>query len=279
MSFLVLILVLVVEKFSALRHRLQHDGPWLAWLSRCQQGGWLPAAPWTCLLAAVLLPVLAVGLLLRLLEPFAYGWLVLPVHLVVVLYSLGRGHPRHQLGGFRDAWRRGDTEAAALVAQRDLALEAPTERALLERVQDHLLWQSFQGFFTVIFWYVLLGPLAPLAYRLLALAAEHGGSEAVRERAAQLRHAFDWLPVRLLALTFALVGHFSGVLQRLLPELLHWELPAARLLASTGPAAADLHGDEIATERGIARLDALWALLVRSAMFWYAALALWTIVR
>ena len=41
--------------------------------------------------------------------------------------------------------------------------------------------------------------MAALSYRLLALAAEHSRNPAVAERAAQLRHAFDWLPVRVLA--------------------------------------------------------------------------------
>lgn len=62
-----------------------------------------------------------------------------------------------------------------------------------------LLWQAYQSFFAVIFWYFLLGPVAALAYRLLALASEHNKNPLVAERAGQLRHAFDWLPVRLLA--------------------------------------------------------------------------------
>ena len=39
MSFLVILLVLWVEKFSAWRLRIQQDGPWLTQLQRLQQGG------------------------------------------------------------------------------------------------------------------------------------------------------------------------------------------------------------------------------------------------
>ena len=43
----------------------------------------------------------------------------------------------------------------------------------MHAVQTRLLWKSYEGFFAVIFWYLLLGPMAALAYRLLALCFEH----------------------------------------------------------------------------------------------------------
>jgi len=115
-----------------------------------------------------------------------------------------------------------------------------------------------------------------LAYRLLALTIEHTGSEAVRERAGQLRHAFDWLPVRLLLVRFGLVGNFVAMNRALLQDLLRWETPAPQLLADVGPAAADLR-EPYEGEAGISRLDSLAALLVRTRMLWYAAIALWTL--
>ena len=39
MSFLVLLLVLWVEKFSAWRQRIQQDEPWLRALARMERGG------------------------------------------------------------------------------------------------------------------------------------------------------------------------------------------------------------------------------------------------
>lgn len=96
------------------------------------------------------------------------------------------------------------------MAERDLRVTADSGEQLLENVQRHLLWQAYQSF-AVIFWYFLLGPVAVLSYRLLALAQEHSQNPALVERAGQLRHAFDWLPVRLLAASFALVGNFAAV--------------------------------------------------------------------
>ncbi|MCG6540732.1 regulatory signaling modulator protein AmpE [Pseudomonas sp. KSR10] len=277
MIFLVLLLVLLIDKLTDWRRDVQHDGPWLSLLRRVEGHSEVASRPWLGLSLSVLLPVLLLGLLLMALKPLAYGWLSLPLHLLVLLYSLGRGQGKLEFGAFRDAWRRGDDEAAVLVAERDLGLTASDAPSLLHAVEAQLLWRSHQGFFAVIFWYVLLGPIAALAYRLLALTIEHASSEAMRERAGQIRHAFDWLPVRVLLASFGLVGNFVAVNRALLHDLLHWEIPAQRLLAEVGPVAADL-GERCEGEAGIARLDSLAALLVRARMLWYAAIALWVLL-
>lgn len=277
MNFLVLLLVLWVEKFSAWRKRIQHDGPWLRLLTTLERKPQWAGRPWLALASLVLLPLLLLGLILLLLESVAYGWLALPVHLVVVIYSLGRGDLLAALGPFRDSWRRGDAEAAYLVAQRDLSLEADEEGELLQRVQGHLVWQAYQSFFAVIFWYALLGPVAALAYRLVALSSEHATLPALREAAAQVRHGLDWLPVRVLAASFALVGNFAGVSRALLHELLSWDISAAQLVINTARAAGEIP-EPVIGEAGVSSLDGLWQLLVRAAVFWYAGFAVWTLL-
>lgn len=277
MSFLVLLLAVWVEKFSAGRQRIQQDGGWLRQLARVEAAPNLQASPWLSLALLVLLPVLLLGVLLLLLKSVAYGWLALPVHLLVLIYGLGRGDVLAALGPFRDAWRRDDTEAACLVAARDLGVQADEPGELLTRVQGYLLWQAYQSFFAVIFWYALLGPVAVLAYRLLALTSEQAQQAALRERAQQLRHAFDWLPARVLASSFALVGDFVSVSRALLHELLNWQIPAAELVEHAGRAAANTPASAPG-DVGLHSLDALWQMLVRSALLWYAGFALWTLL-
>jgi AmpE protein len=277
MSFLVLVLAVWIEKFSALRQRLQRDGGWLRELAKLESSPRLGKQPWLILAILVLLPVALLALLLLVLEPVAYGLLALPVHLLVVIYSLGRGDLLAGLGPFRDAWRRGDLQAAEHVAERDLNLSADSGEQLLERVQGHLLWQAYQSFFAVIFWYFLLGPVAALAYRLLALASEHSKNPLVAERAGQLRHAFDWLPVRLLAASFALVGNFVAVGRVMLHELLSWDISAAQLVEKVGLVAAEIPPPVVGAD-GINSLDRLWELLLRAAVLWYAGFAIWTVL-
>ncbi|MFZ3024030.1 regulatory signaling modulator protein AmpE [Pseudomonas sp.] len=277
MSFLVLLLAVWVEKFSAGRQRVQQDGGWLRQLARVEAAPSLQASPWLSLALLVLVPVLLLGVLLLLLKSVAYGWLALPVHLLVLIYGLGRGDVLAALGPFRDAWRRDDTEAAYLVAARDLGVQADEPGELLTRVQGYLLWQAYQSFFAVIFWYALLGPVAVLAYRLLALTTEQAQQAALRERAQQLRHAFDWLPARVLASSFALVGDFVSVSRALLHELLNWQISATQLVDHAGRAAANTPASAPG-DIGLHSLDSLWQMLVRSALLWYAGFAVWTLL-
>lgn len=277
MSFLVLLLALWIEKFSALRHRVQRDGGWIRELNKLEASERLAKQPWLVLTILVVFPLALLALLLVVLEPVAYGLLALPVHLLVVIYSLGRGDLLGGLGPFRDAWRREDLQAAAHVAKRDLNICADSGEQLLERVQGHLLWEAYQSFFAVIFWYFLLGPVAALAYRLLALAEEHGKTPALVERAAHMRHAFDWVPVRLLAASLALVGNFVAVSRVMLHELLNWNISAAHLINRVGLAAGEIPPPVVGPE-GINTLDCLWELLLRAAVLWYAGFALWTVL-
>jgi AmpE protein len=277
MSFLVLLLAVWIEKFSALRHRVQRDSGWLRELAKLEASPRFANRPWLVLALLILLPVAVLGLLLVVLEPVAYGLLAFPIHLLVVIYSLGRGDLLAGLGPFRDAWRREDLQAAAHVAKRDLDICADSGEQLLERVQGHLLWEAYQSFFAVIFWYFLLGPVAALSYRLLALAAEHGKNPALVERAAQLRHAFDWLPVRLLAASFALVGNFVAVGRVMVHELLNWNISAAQLVEKVGLMAAEIPAPMVGAD-GVTSLDRLWELLLRAAVLWYACFALWTVL-
>jgi AmpE protein len=276
MSFLVLLLAVWVEKFSALRHRIQRDAPWLSQLSRLESNPRSAERPWWILMVTVVLPLVVLALVLVIVGSVAYGWLALPIHLLVLIYSLGRGDVKATLGSFRDACRRGDQEAAVLVAERDLGVQADNEEQLLGGAQTYLLWQIYQGFFAVIFWYFVLGPVAALAYRLLALASEHGKTPALVERATQARHAFDWVPVRLLAASFALVGNFVAVSRVMLSELLNWNISASRLISKVGCVAGEVPAPVVGVE-GVNSLDVLWELLIRSAIVWYVGFALITL--
>ncbi len=270
MNFLVLVLILLLEKLCRWRMHLQRDELLRRVLARLESAPRFQGQAALQLLLVLGVPLLLVGLLLWSLAPLAYGWLLLPLHVALLRWSLGRGDPQHSLAPFRARWQRGDTQAAYLEAERDLGLQAEDAPGLLRQVQGFLLWQAYEGFFAVIFWYALGGPLPALAYRLLALLGEHAEGEELRGYAVRLRHMLDWLPARLLALSLALAGNFVSANRVLWPRLLDFPASAAQLVADAGRAASDTPGDG----GGLETLDELWSLLQRAGLIWYSALAL-----
>lgn len=278
MSFLVMLVVVLLERFGCWRLAVQRDALVLRLLD------WLGARPGVAgraglqLALWLLLTLLPVAGLLLALAPLAYGWLLLPLHVLALLWSFGRGDLPRALAPFRASWLRGDAEAACLDAERDLGVQAEDGGSLLRQVQGYLIWQAYQGFFAVVFWYVLLGPLSALAYRLLALAGERGGGDPLQRRAVQLRHLLDWLPARALVLTLALAGNFVTVGRVLWPRLLDTQAEASRLVVEGGRAAAELGAQPVAGRDGLASLDALQSLLLRAGLVWFSAWALWVLL-
>jgi len=143
MSFLVLLLAVLIEKFSALRQRVQRDGPWLNQLSRLESNPGSAKRPWWILMLTVVLPLVVLALVLVIVGSVAYGWLALPIHLLVLIYSLGRGDVQAALGSYLDACRRGDQEAAAVVVGRDPGSRSGNQRRMCGWGQSLLLGGAF----------------------------------------------------------------------------------------------------------------------------------------
>lgn len=157
-----------------------------------------------------------------------------------------------------------------------MLIQSEEPDGLLQAVQGHLLWQGFRGFFAVIFFYLIAGPIAALTYRLLVLSAEQSSWPQAAGFSTRLLHVLDWLPVRLLSISFALIGNFITVNRALTHELLCITEPADSLLSKTGRAAVEAESHALG-EKGTTTLDNIWFLLVRSAVLWYAVLAAWTL--
>lgn len=274
MSFLVLMLTILIEKLSSGRKILQKDHWWYEQLQRCSK--LLPKQHSLALVLALSLPIIGLALLLIAVQSMMYGLLLIPLHLLVVIYSLSRGDIRVALGPFRDAWRREDTHAASLAAQRDLLIQSEEPRGLLQAVEGYMLWQGYQGFFAILFFYLIGGPLAALTYRLLVLTAEQAQWPEAAGKATRLLHILDWLPARLVSASFALIGNFITVSRSLMPDLLCINEPANHLLSKAGRAAVEAENDAPG-EKGTAILDNIWLLLVRSAVLWYACSAIFTL--
>lgn len=229
-------------------------------------------------------PCLLVALLYWWLEPIAFGLLSLLLAIVVLLYSLGRGDFTNSVETYLDSWNQGNFESAFQYAS-DIGDFSQTDSindhvALHEQMRRTLFYEGLERWFSVIFWFLLLGPAGALAYRLCFLC---GRSSVLEDRYKQLAlrlvHYLDWLPARMLAFSFNLAGDFVAGFSRWL-ELVFENLPALELLDSCGSAALSSDKASYPADRdefiifGRNQLLATQSLVSRSVITWLIVIAL-----
>ncbi|MCU0765549.1 MAG: CobD/CbiB family protein [Burkholderiaceae bacterium] len=155
-------------------------------------------------------------------------WLALLVNVAVLHFTMGFRQFSHRLNGIQVALASGDLAAArGELAQwkaglEDLPPAAQTDAdELVRQACGHGLQLAHRHLFGVLFWFVLLpGPLGPVLYRLAEYLARRwnrppSGVLAADRFGEFARRAFawiDWLPARLTALGFAIVGDFEGAI-------------------------------------------------------------------
>ncbi|KAF1723169.1 cobalamin biosynthesis protein [Pseudoxanthomonas wuyuanensis] len=185
-------------------------GQWLRWWDGQAAESSFWRGPYGITLA-LLPPLLAVALLQWLLREPLFGIPGLLFGILVLVYSWG---PRdldvdveaiidaHEPQARREAiarlWPQADTAAA----------DGP---ALVEAVFQNAL----RRWFGVLFWFLLLGPVGALAYRLAALAGEDRFSMLLPvgtlAGARRLLAVLEWPVAQLMTLAMALVGNFDTV--------------------------------------------------------------------
>jgi AmpE protein len=74
-----------------------------------------------------------------------------------------------------------------------------------ELVGDYFILANRQ-LFSVIFWFIITGPIGALAYRLITLCREFS---PVHEQANETTDLLEWIPARLTVILFLLVGNFQ----------------------------------------------------------------------
>lgn len=241
------------------------------------------------LVVMVAMPCLVVVFLDALCEGVLFGLLSLLLYVVVLLFSLGRGDFSESVQRYLTAWNMGNFESAydkALAVGDFRQSDAiGNQISLHEHVRQAVVYEGYQRWFAVVFWFLLLGPGGALGYRLSFLC---GRSDRLapgdRQVALRFVHYLDWIPARLLALSFSLTGNFVNGFNRFwrkmadnmpLPELL--ETCALAAINSEARRQARRADQEHFLEAGRDELNAVQSLLSRSVICWLIILAVLTV--
>ncbi len=175
---------------------------------------WQAVVAWSLAVLPVLAAVGVVHLLLAQLSGLlAWAWNVLVLYLTVSLQQGDRA-----LTGIEQALRHGDEAEARERLERwrgEAASDLSSGEVARLAIEQGLL-DAHRGALGAIFWFVLLpGPIGAVLYRLAALIHHRWSRADGTERAAFARFAvqafqvLDWLPARLTAASFAVVGDFE----------------------------------------------------------------------
>ena len=277
MTFLALMVAALLYYLWGPEGPLHDDGWFRAWERRVVAFGLLPSVSLALL---VVLPSLFVAWLLNQVEPLLFGLFWIAGAVLLLLFAFGWFDYYTALEHYADHCDRDDLEGAWLGARDAMGLgdsdiQPDTPGDVHKLVLGGLLFEGYQRWFPVIFWFLLLGPAGAFAYRLIALATE--GEFA--ETSQRLRYLADFLPARALALTFALTGDFVRCREALQSTVPDAGLSAQQVLSSVshGALGARPFGDSQAPQAAWETRET-GALLKRSAGTWLLVISLAAIV-
>jgi adenosylcobinamide-phosphate synthase len=200
-------------------------------------------------LIAVLVPLLVSAALYWLLHGVnpVFAW----AFSVVVLYlTMGFRQFSHYFTDINKALREDNLEKAQQLLSRWRGLpchELNAEEVARVTIEEALL-ASHHHVFGVMAWFMLtmglgLGPAGAVLYRLaLFLDSRWGKQDDIEfgkfgEFSRQAHYWMDWLPLRLTAVTFAIVGDFEDTVYCWRTQAQNWPDPEAGIVLASGAGA------------------------------------------
>jgi AmpE protein len=201
----------------------------------------------------------------------ADGLVELVVSTAILMLCVGCPAVRATYKCFLQAANRGDIEACSLYAG-----QIGTSEEGMESFGGNLVWQNYLHYAAVILWFTALGASGALLYVLTREVTKffEVNHHPAGTAAKKLMHVLDWVPVRVTALGFLLVGHFSRAFPAWLGYLLDPKIEAKTLLLTVAKQAEEIEQDENdCTEEPCT----LVRLAKRNVMFIVVAIALLTL--
>ncbi len=173
---------------------------------------------WASLLALLLPIALVVWIAAGLFDHALFGLFELAFDTLIVFFTLGPKLLDRQVDDYIDAIETGDEaqrqRIAAQVSGNDSASNLAAEVAGFCR---GLFVEANSRVFALLFWFVALGPLGAVIYRILQQLLQPGmlasSLAGVKSEIRLLLGWMDWLPVRISLFAYMISGNFDEALQ------------------------------------------------------------------
>jgi len=227
MNLLAIVIALALEQWRSYEWRVRAERAFVAWargIERRLNGG-TPGQAVVATLLAVAPPVIVTALVFGFLDAL-HPLLGLVVNVAVLYALMGFRRFSHAVSAIISALKGADIVGARrALAAWDGAETADLSSQDIARIAiERGLADAYRQVFAVLFWFVVLpGPAGAVLYRAAALlAAEWKGASPGDDASALARsltvfgrparvllRVLDWIPARLTALSFAIVGDFE----------------------------------------------------------------------
>ncbi len=276
MALISIILGLVLDHSFRHLHHLR-ELSWFEYYSHRLSGFIKTDNSWLKLTMVLAMPVLVVALLQLILFDMLWGIPFLLFGIPVLFYCLGPDCLINDIEAYLDARSLGDDDEAlhyAGVLTGRSASTSPDQQ--ISDVTRAILSSTNERVFAVLFWFVLLGPLGAVLYHLTTnISKQDEADTAMRDAATLIQSGMAWAPARILAIGYALTGHFDGAVHayRNRPHEDNIALANYDVLISTGLGALL---DQESTDE-ISSIRSARSLVTRSILIWIALLALLTL--
>ena len=246
MTLLVIILVLVAEQAHALpvARLVEHPVASLCnFLERgFNDGRFIHGAIAWCL--GVGLPALVTLIVFSYLW-YAQGVAAFLLSLMVLYLTMGFRQFSHYYTEIQESLRIDDRDLARqrLADWRNQAADRLTSSEIARLAIEEALLASHRHVFGPLFWFVVLGPAGALLYRLADLFNRNWGRRNdpdFRQFGVFSKQAFavlDWIPVRLTAFAFAVVGDFEDAVYCWRTQAGRWADRSSGILLASGAGA------------------------------------------
>ncbi len=215
-----------------------------------------------------------------LLQDIWFNFLAFLFNIIVLFFCLNSQPLRRVLADYLNACERGDAQATFNYGTQFLKDDSVSDLVLLIRAVTRKIFFCADFYiFSVLFWYILTGVVGASIYAFITYLAANVFLQqpSLAKAANQLQEILDWLPQRLTAASYALMGHFGSAIQYLRKHLFDGLQESRGLAAEVGITALEIDPTQL-TLADIQENKKALVLVDRTLVLWIVVIAVFTLV-